>query len=63
MFSQTYAAAVIAILSQVLPLLGINIGSEALTTTLTTIITIAAGLWIMVRRFVKGDISAFGSRK
>ena len=62
MYSQTYIAAVVVILSQVLPLLGINVGSEALTTTLTTIAAIVAGVWVMVRRYSNGDINSLGRR-
>ncbi len=61
--SQTYAAAIVVLLSQVLPLLGINVGTEALTTTLATVITVVAGLWVIVRRLQNGDIDAFGRRK
>jgi uncharacterized membrane protein len=61
--SQTYAAAVVVVLAQLLPLLGIEVSTEALTTTLSTIITIVAGVVIMYRRLTKGDISAFGVRK
>jgi uncharacterized membrane protein len=63
MFSQTYAAAVVVVLSQVLPLFGINVGSEALTTTIATILTVVGGLWVIVRRLQNGDIDAFGRRK
>lgn len=62
MYSQTYIAAAVVILSQVLPLLGINVGSEALTTTLTTILAVVAGVWVMVRRYSNGDITALGRR-
>ena len=61
--SRTYIAAIIGILSQVLPMLGIEVGSAELTTTLSTIITVLAGLWVMVRRFKAGDITPLGVRK
>lgn len=61
--SQIQTSAIVAVLANVLPLLGVQVGSDQLTTTITTIVTIAAGLWIMVRRFQKGDIGLFGSRK
>jgi uncharacterized membrane protein len=63
MVSTTYSAAVVVVLAQLLPLLGIEVSTEALTTTLSTIITIVAGVVIMYRRLTKGDISAFGVRK
>lgn len=61
--SNTYAAAVVVVLAQLLPLLGIQVSTEALTTTISTIITLVAGVVIMYRRYSKGDISAFGARK
>ncbi len=61
--SHIQVSAIIAVLANVLPLLGVQVGSEALTTTLTTIVTIGAGLWIMVRRYKMGGIKLFGGRK
>lgn len=61
--SQTYLAAFIAVLVQVLSYLGINIGSEELTTTATTLVTIVSALWIMFNRYGKGDITIAGVRK
>ena len=63
MISTTYASATIAILAQVLPMLGIEVGSAELTTTLQTLITIGAGLWIMKERLKRGDLNVFGVRK
>ena len=63
MFSQTYAAAVVVVLAQLLPLLGIQVSTEALTTTLSTIISVVAGVVIMYRRYSQGDISAFGAHR
>lgn len=61
--SQTYIATIALILAQVLPKFGITIGSEELTTTLSTLITIIGGIWIMVRRYQAGGINIFGARK
>lgn len=63
MFSPTYISAVVMILVQVLPWLGIPVVSADLTTTVTTILTIGAGLVIIYRRLAKGDINIFGSKK
>lgn len=60
--SQTYIATAVLLVTNVLNLLGIDVGGEQMTTTLTTIITILSGLWIMWRRFRSGDINAFGKR-
>lgn len=51
------------IAAQVLPHLGIVIGSDDLTTTITTILTLGAGVWALWRRYQQGDISFAGVRK
>ena len=61
--SQEYLSAVVAILAVLLPKFGVEIGSEALTTTLSTIITVISALWIMFRRYQRGDINVLGGRK
>jgi hypothetical protein len=61
--SQIYVSAVVAILAQVLPHVGVTIVDEQLTGFVTTGITIAAALWVIVRRVMQGDISVFGGRK
>jgi hypothetical protein len=63
MFSQIYVSAVVAILAQVLPHLGVAIGSEELTTLVSNIITVGAALWVIIRRYKQGDITVVGSRK
>lgn len=60
--SQTYIASAVMIVVNVLSLLGVDVGSEQMTTTLTTIITVLSGLWIMWRRFRSGDINALGKK-
>lgn len=58
------------VLAQILPHLGVNLGSDALTTTVTTIITLGAALWTMYRRTQLqkapngvGDVTVLGMRK
>ena len=63
MLSTTYISTIIMVLAQVLPLLGINVGSEELTTTAQTIVTVVAGLWILRERYGRGDISILGKRR
>lgn len=63
MFSTTYLATIVSILATVLPLLEIQVGSEALTTTAQTIVIILSGLWVLKERFARGDISPLGVRK
>ena len=50
------------ILSQLLPLIGIDIGTEQLQTTIQTIIAIVAGVWIWIQRVKRGDVNAMGKR-
>ncbi len=61
--SPTYVSALVALLSQVLPIIGVEIGSDDLTNAITTIATIVAALVIMIRRFWKGDVTIFGSHR
>jgi hypothetical protein len=62
--SQTWASSVAILLVQVLPLLGIdNIVPDQLTTTIQTIVTIAAGLWIIIRGWNDGHFTLGGARK
>ena len=61
--SPTYVSALVALLSQILPLLGVEIGSEDLTTTITTISTIVAVLVILIRRYLKGDLTLAGMKR
>jgi hypothetical protein len=61
--SQIYVSAVVAILAQVLPHLGVVIGNDELTGFITTGVTIVAALWVLIRRVMQGDISAVGGRK
>ena len=47
----------------VLPRLGLTIGNDALTTTITTLVAIGSAIWIYVRRVQVGDISKLGVRQ
>ncbi len=60
--SQTYLAVIVMVLSNVLPKLGVEIGSDALTTTLSVILTVGAALWALVRRHQAGGVSVVGVR-
>ncbi len=61
--SPTYISAAVIVLVQVLHFFNIDVGSAELTTTLTTLSTVALSLWIMWRRLNKGDITAVGTKK
>ena len=62
-FSTTYIAQIVTVLAVILPLFGIEASTEALTTTLQTVIVVASGVWTLVERYKKGDLKWFGSRK
>ena len=60
--SQTIIAVFTMLLSQVLPLIGVEIGSDQLTDVISTIVAIGAGLWIWYRRVRVGDVTAAGKK-
>lgn len=62
MFAPSYIAALVSILVQVLNALGVNIGSEALTTTITTLITLGSALFIAYRQIKMGRSTLGGAR-
>ena len=61
--SQIYVSAVVAILAQLLPYIGVSLGSEELTQAVSAFITVIAALWVMIRRLKQGDIGVFGGRR
>jgi uncharacterized membrane protein len=64
-------AVVVIILVQLLPKLGITVDSASLTSTIQTIVSIVAGLWIWYQRVTKlkrvehgnSDVTPLGARK
>ena len=61
-FAPSFVSAFLIVLSQVLPMIGINIGTEALNTTAQTIIAIAGGLYILYRQKITGKSTLMGTR-
>lgn len=61
--STTIVSTIIIILSALLPKIGVEIGNDALTTTVTTLLTLGAAIWIWVQRWKRGDIKPMGARK
>lgn len=58
----SYISAVVLFLSQVLPILGVSVGSDALTTTLQTVIAIVVGVIVALRQISSGRSTWFGTR-
>lgn len=58
--SPTFVSSAVIIIVSVLKLLGIEVGSEQLTTTIETLVAIVGGIIILVRRYKKGDVSVLG---
>lgn len=58
----SYISAVVLILSQVLPWAGIRVDSEALMTTVQTLIAIGVGLIVVYRQLANGRSTLVGTR-
>lgn len=62
MLAPSYIVSVIAVVAQVLPLLGINVVAEDLQTTVNTIIAISAGLVVIYRQLSTGRSTIVGGK-
>lgn len=62
MLAPSYISAVVAVLVNVLALLGVQVGSEELTTTITTLITVVSGIVIMYRQVTEGRSTLGGTK-
>lgn len=61
-FAPTFLSAFVIVLSQVLPAVGINIGTEQLTTTVQTVVAIVGGIYILYRQKTTGRSTLVGTR-
>ena len=61
--SQTIIMVLVNLAAVVLPRFGLEIGSESLTTTITTLAAIFSAIYIWYRRVQGGDVSVGGFRK
>lgn len=61
--SQTYIAIFVTLVAPLLPKLGLVIGNDELTTTITTVLAVGAAIWGFIRRYQAGGISIAGIRK
>ena len=62
-YSTTYISVIVAVVAELLKWSGVEVGSEALTTTVLTVVQVASAIWILIERFKKGGISALGVKK
>lgn len=56
MYSSTYTAVIIQFLTFILPKLGVTIGTEELTTTIQTIITLGTSAYLLFKRWQAGKV-------
>jgi len=61
--SKEYISFVVMLLATLLPKIGVALPSEDLTTAISVVVTIVAGLAGMAARYNKGDITLFGKKK
>ena len=58
----SYIVSLVIVLSQVLPMFNIHVGSDALTTTIQTGIAIFGGLFVMLRQITTKRSTLVGTR-
>ena len=61
--STTVMAVLAQLLIVILPMFGVVVGSEQITSMAQTVVVIVTGLWIWFQRYQKGDIKLFGGYK
>ncbi len=61
--SQIYLAGAIQLLTIFLPMIGVQLPSDQLTSFAQTLILIITSIWILIRRHQQGDINVLGARK
>lgn len=61
--STTITALAINLLATILPMLGIQIGTDQLTTTVSTLAAIGTALFLWYKRVTRGDVNIAGMRK
>ena len=56
--SQEYIAGIVIVIASLLKTFNIEIGNDVLTALITGL----AGVWVLVRRYQKGDINVLGKK-
>ena len=59
-YSQTYLGIIVLFLSEVLPKLGLTIGSDQITTTIYTLAAIGGAIGALWGRYRLGGVNALG---
>lgn len=62
MFAPSYIVMAVSIIVQVLAQMGVHVGTEELTTTITTLVTIGSALYVMYRQIATGKSTLGGFR-
>ena len=62
-FSTTYIAVIVGILAEALKLVGVEVGSEELTTTALVLVQLVSAVWVLIERFKKGGVNFWGLKK
>lgn len=62
-YSLTFVGILVMLLTKLLEVAGVEIGTDELTMTITTLVTIGGGLLALYGRWRKGDVNVFGMKK
>lgn len=63
MYSTTYSATLVLLITAMANVFGLEVMPEQLQVTVETLLIIGSSAWILIERFRKGGITAFGVRK
>lgn len=61
--SKTIISVAVQLLALLLPVIGVTVGTEQLTSTIQTVVLIVTSLVIYISRINKGDVNPLGKRK
>lgn len=61
--SNVYIGVLVTLIAPFLPKMGLNIDNPALTTTITTLVTVCGALWALIARFRMGGVNFAGLRR
>ena len=62
-YSSQYLSVIVLVIAELLKWSGIEVGSEALTTTVLTLCQVAGALWILKERVKKGGVNWLGVKQ